>query len=35
MCIKADVHLLKDMYHVFNLNEFVDIIKMSKFIKMN
>ena len=35
MGIKADVHILEDMYHVFNIEEFIDIIKMSKFIKMN
>lgn len=34
MGIKADVHLFKDMYHVFDIEEFIDIIKTSKFIEV-
>lgn len=34
MDIKADVHLFKDMYHVFDIEEFIDIIKTSKFIEV-
>lgn len=34
MGIKADVHLFKDMYHVFNIEEFIDIIKTTKFIEV-
>lgn len=34
MCIEADVHLFKHMYHVFNMEEFIDIITKSKFIEI-
>lgn len=34
MGIKADVYLFEKMYHVFNIEEFIDIIRTSKFIEL-
>ena len=33
MGIVCDIHFLDSMYHVFNINEFISILNISKFIK--
>ena len=33
--IKADINIINDMGHVFDLDEFIKIVKTSKLIKKN